>query len=29
VVGNALTVEDERRKLAVISATDARIWGGD
>ena len=27
VVGNALTVEDERRKLAVISATAARIWG--
>jgi 5-methyltetrahydropteroyltriglutamate--homocysteine methyltransferase len=27
VVGNALSVEDERRKLAVISATAARIWG--
>ena len=26
VVGNALTEEDERRKLATISRTAARIW---
>ena len=27
VVGNALTVEDERRKLEVIARTAQRIWG--
>jgi len=27
VVGNALTVEDERRKLRTISRTAERIWG--
>ena len=27
VVGNALTVEDERRKLEVIARTARRIWG--
>jgi 5-methyltetrahydropteroyltriglutamate--homocysteine methyltransferase len=26
VVGNALSVEDERRKLALIASTAARIW---
>jgi 5-methyltetrahydropteroyltriglutamate--homocysteine methyltransferase len=26
VVGNALSVEDERRKLALIARTAARIW---
>jgi 5-methyltetrahydropteroyltriglutamate--homocysteine methyltransferase len=26
VVGNHLTVEDERRKLALIAATAARVW---
>jgi len=27
VLGNALTVDDERRKLAVIARTAGRIWG--
>jgi 5-methyltetrahydropteroyltriglutamate--homocysteine methyltransferase len=27
VLGNALTVDDERRKLAVIARTARRIWG--
>ncbi len=27
VVGNALTVEDERRKLEVIARTARRVWG--
>jgi methionine synthase II (cobalamin-independent) len=28
VLGNALTVDDERRKLQTIAATARRIWGG-
>src|SRR3954449_3785468 len=28
VVGNALSVDDERRKLALIARTAERIWGG-
>ena len=27
VLGNALTVEDERRKLEVVASTARRIWG--
>jgi 5-methyltetrahydropteroyltriglutamate--homocysteine methyltransferase len=27
VLGNALTVDDERRKLEVIAETARRIWG--
>ena len=27
VVGNALTVEDERRKLATIARVADRLWG--
>ena len=26
VVGNRITVEDERRKLEVIARTAARVW---
>jgi 5-methyltetrahydropteroyltriglutamate--homocysteine methyltransferase len=29
VVGNALTVEDERRKLATLARAASRIWGGE
>ena len=27
VIGNALTVEDERAKLATIAETAAEVWG--
>ena len=27
VVGNAITVEDERRKLELIATTARRVWG--
>ncbi|MDX6551789.1 MAG: 5-methyltetrahydropteroyltriglutamate--homocysteine methyltransferase, partial [Gaiellales bacterium] len=27
VIGNAITVEDERSKLATIARAAARIWG--
>ena len=27
VIGNALTVEDERAKLRVIAETAAEVWG--